>query len=153
VTPLRGLRVAVLAVAAGGALAAFYASTQFLRQLLRLASVGPVVFVAVLLSRSGTILLHKDTSPRRSARPGAAAVGHPPNVMIVFDEFPLMSLMDGNGGIDASRYPNFAQLASRSTWSRNATGVSGYTRTPSQRCSPAVTRTSSPPRSMASTWR
>ena len=128
-TGLRGLRLTVLAVAAGGALAAVYARAQFLRQLLRFASVGPVLFVAlfVLVSPSGAVLLHKDTSPRRSAQAGAAAVKHPPIVMIVFDEFPLMSLMDGKGGIDASRYPNFARLASRSTWYRNATGVSGYT--------------------------
>jgi hypothetical protein len=129
VTALRGLRLTVLAVAAGGALAAVYAKSQFLRQLLRFASVGPVLFVAlfVLASPSGAVLLHKDLSARRSAQAGAAAVKHPPIVMIVFDEFPLMSLMDGDGGIDASRYPNFARLARGSTWYRNATGVSGYT--------------------------
>jgi sulfatase-like protein len=129
VTALRGPRLAVLAVAAGGALAAAYAKSQSLRQLLRFASVGPVLFVAlfVLTSPSGAVLLHKDISSRRSAQAGAAAVKRPPIVMIVFDEFPLMSLMDGKGGIDASRYPNFARLASGSTWYRNATGASGYT--------------------------
>lgn len=128
-TPLRGLRLSVLAVAAGVVLAGVHASFRSFRQVLRVASVGPVVFVAlfVLASPSGTVLLHRDAKPTRSVQQLAAARRHPPIVMIVFDEFPLISLMDGKGSIDARRYPNFAALASRSTWYRNATGVSGYT--------------------------
>ena len=39
-----------------------------------------------------------------------------PVVFVVFDEFPVVSLLNAAGGIDASRYPNFARLASMSTW-------------------------------------
>ena len=126
--PLRGLPLAALALVVGVALAAVYTRTQFLRQMLRLASVGPALFVAlfVLVSPSGAVFLHKD-APVGSGRAGATAARHPPIVMILFDEFPLTSLMDGKGGIDARRYPNFAALANRSTWYRNATGVSAYT--------------------------
>ncbi|HEX2158194.1 MAG TPA: sulfatase-like hydrolase/transferase, partial [Actinomycetes bacterium] len=60
--------------------------------------------------------------------PVAAAPGtHPPVVMILFDEFPLSSLLNGKGQIDQRVYPNFAELAAGSTWYRNATGVAGYT--------------------------
>jgi hypothetical protein len=51
----------------------------------------------------------------------------PPLVMILFDEFPLSSLLDSKGQIDRRVYPNFAELAGQSTWYRNATGVAGYT--------------------------
>ena len=51
----------------------------------------------------------------------------PPIIMVVFDEFPLTSLLDENYQIDSVRYPNFAALAEQSTWFRNATTVSGDT--------------------------
>jgi hypothetical protein len=51
----------------------------------------------------------------------------PPVVMILFDEFPLRSLVDAKGRIDKRVYPNFAELARQSTWYRNATGVAGFT--------------------------
>lgn len=44
-----------------------------------------------------------------------------PIVLIVFDEFPLVSLMDYDQKIDSGRYPNFASLAQNSLWFRNAT--------------------------------
>jgi hypothetical protein len=54
---------------------------------------------------------------------GAAHAAHPPVVLIVFDEFPTTSLLGKDGRHDALRYPGFAQLASSSTWFRNATTV------------------------------
>ena len=43
--------------------------------------------------------------------------------MIVFDEFPTVSLLDSHGRIDRGRFPNFADLARHSTWYSNATTV------------------------------
>ena len=37
-------------------------------------------------------------------------------VMVVFDELPVISLMDGAGQINRSRFPNFARLAEITTW-------------------------------------
>ncbi len=51
----------------------------------------------------------------------------PPIVFVVFDEFPLNSLLDENYEIDADRYPNFSALAARSHWFRNTTTVSAET--------------------------
>jgi Sulfatase len=56
-----------------------------------------------------------------------AAADRPPLVIILFDEFPLGSLLDSRGRIDGRVYPNIAALAGTSTWYRNATGVAGYT--------------------------
>jgi hypothetical protein len=47
--------------------------------------------------------------------------------MVLFDEFPLSSLLDAKGRINKRVYPNFAALAGQSTWYRNATGVAGFT--------------------------
>ena len=44
----------------------------------------------------------------------------PPVVVLIFDEFPLDTLLRPDGSIDAERYPNFADLAKRSTWFPNA---------------------------------
>jgi Sulfatase len=44
-------------------------------------------------------------------------------VFVVFDEFPADDLLRPDGSIDAERFPNFARLASMSTWFPNATTV------------------------------
>jgi hypothetical protein len=47
----------------------------------------------------------------------------PDIVMIVFDDFPLTSLLDEDRQIDSVRYPNFHRLVKTSTWYRNATTI------------------------------
>ena len=44
-------------------------------------------------------------------------------IVVVFDEFPADDLLRPDGSIDAERFPNFARLASISTWFPNATTV------------------------------
>lgn len=51
----------------------------------------------------------------------------PPIVVVIFDQLPLISLLDADGRIDASLYPHFAELADGSTWFRNASAVAEYT--------------------------
>lgn len=46
-----------------------------------------------------------------------------PVVMVVFDEFPTISLLDADRRIDSIRYPNLHSLASESYWFRNATTI------------------------------
>ena len=46
---------------------------------------------------------------------------------IVFDEFPLYSLLSDDGTINAERYPGFAALAQESTWYRNNVAESNFT--------------------------
>ncbi|NQU04629.1 MAG: sulfatase-like hydrolase/transferase [Calditrichaeota bacterium] len=47
--------------------------------------------------------------------------------MVVFDEFPVTSLMDEHHQIDPIRYPHFASLARDAYWFRNATAVANNT--------------------------
>ena len=66
---------------------------------------------------------------RSPARPGGRpAAGRPPIVVVAFDELPLTSLLDTGGRVDPATYPSFAWLAGRSTWYRNATAVTQWTR-------------------------
>lgn len=50
-----------------------------------------------------------------------------PVVMLVLDEFPTITLMNEQGGIDGARFPNFARLAADAHWYRNATANAGFT--------------------------
>ena len=51
----------------------------------------------------------------------------PPIVLVIFDEFSSISLMDEHHQIDAQRYPNFAAFAEEATWFRNASTMSSWT--------------------------
>jgi Sulfatase len=51
-----------------------------------------------------------------------------PVVVMVFDEISLVTLLDSDATIDASLFPNLADLAGDGIWFRNATTVSDYTR-------------------------
>ena len=44
---------------------------------------------------------------------------HPTVVVVIFDEFPTDDLLTPDGEIDSLRFPNFAELASISTWFPN----------------------------------
>jgi hypothetical protein len=50
-----------------------------------------------------------------------------PVVFLLFDEFPVIDLMDAGEKIDAKRFPNFARLARTSVWFRNTTTLSAST--------------------------
>jgi hypothetical protein len=67
--------------------------------------------------------------PTSSAGESGAAIERPmPIAFVVFDEFPVTSLMAADGEIDHSLYPNFARLAREGTWFRNATTVHSQTK-------------------------
>lgn len=59
-----------------------------------------------------------------SAEGAAAPV---PVVVLVFDELPVISLMDRQGEIDGRLFPNFAAFQETSTWYRNASTVAELT--------------------------
>jgi hypothetical protein len=50
-----------------------------------------------------------------------------PIIMVVFDEFPLITLLDKDRNIDAARYPTFARLAREWNWYRWASTVAEST--------------------------
>ncbi|MFF0253322.1 sulfatase-like hydrolase/transferase [Micromonospora zamorensis] len=127
VTPLRGVPLLLVAVLAGAAGAAAHRRWRAPGRVLRLAAAGPVAFLALFLLASPTSAV---VLPRGDGGAAGTAQGtgvHPPVVMLILDELPLVSLLGADGRIDATRYLHFAELAGGSTWYRNATGVSGWT--------------------------
>ncbi len=121
-----------LAAALGAGAAALYARREGLRTFLTVLSPAPAVFLALflLVSPVSDLVLPQDDVRAAGVGGGTDA----PVVMVVFDEFSGGSLLDRRLRIDASRYPNFAELARRSTWYRNATTVDYQT----QRAVPAL---------------
>src|SRR3954462_2451328 len=80
-----------------------------------------------LVAIAGVIAFTGDGDDGASAAALVAPGGKPgavpkrPNVvMIIMDEFPGDSLLDGNRRIDPVRYPNVAALAGNATWFPNA---------------------------------
>jgi hypothetical protein len=126
-TGMRGVLLVAVAVLATAAVVYGYVRLDATRQLLRFAAVGPLVFVVLFTftSPSSAVVL----ADNRPSTGGEARVTgpHPPIVMIVLDEFAMLSLLDADGNVDAERFPNFARLAGDSTWYRNATATSGWT--------------------------
>lgn len=126
-TPIRGVLLVLLAAAVAAVAMVGYAQLDAARQLLRFAAVGPLVFVLLFtfVSPASAVVLGSDR-PSNAGVPEATGP-HPPIVLILFDEFAMLSLLDESGTIDASRFPNFARLAGDATWYRNATATSGWT--------------------------
>jgi hypothetical protein len=129
--PLRGATLAGLSMVAGAGGAVVYARSSAVRQWIRYLAPAPLVFTLLFVALSPAATLVLPHRPHQASAPStvspAPSKGQPPVVMVFLDEFPLMSVADHNGAIDARLFPNLARLASTSTWYRNATGVSGYT--------------------------
>jgi hypothetical protein len=128
-TDLRGPTLAAIASAGGLLGGALYASLAWPRLWLRFLTPAPLAFALlfVLVSPTSALVLPARAPSAPDPNEVAASDDRPPVVMILFDEFPLSSLLDGKGRIDRRVYPSFAALADESTWYRNATGVAGYT--------------------------
>ena len=121
--PTGGLPPAVpiaVAAIAGAALAAAYARSRAVESFLTVLIPAPLVFLLLFLFLSP---ISKLTLASEASAASAAASTKTPVVMLLLDELPLTSLLDGKGEIDARRYPNFARFAREATWFRNATGV------------------------------
>ena len=94
-----------------------------IRQWLRFLAVVPLVSASLfVLTTPAGRYARADSSMETVA--GATDV---PVVMVMFDEFPVASLLDGSGRVDAVRFPHFARLAGMSTWYRQATTESEVT--------------------------
>lgn len=94
------------------------------RTWLRILAIAPPVFALLFLTSSSV----SDIVFAGNVGAAHAAIEQPkPVVMLVMDEFPVKSLLDGNGQVDATLFPNFAELARHSTWYRNTTTVAPNT--------------------------
>ncbi len=113
-------------VVAGAVSALVVLRVAVVRLFLRYLAFAPVAFVILFLFFSPVTTVVFRDEPTEAAD---VQIGRPDRVvMVVMDEFPLESLLDGTGAIDAELYPNFARLAAGSTWYRNDSTVAPFTR-------------------------
>ena len=108
-----GWLLVAIAAAVGLLAAVIYAAVPAARLVLTVLGPVPLLFVGLFLFHSDVTRLLGSTTPAATA---AEAAPRAPAVLVVFDEFPLNSLLDTRGRIDAVRFPNFARLAAGSTW-------------------------------------
>ncbi len=119
--PILGLGLAI-----GGVLAVLVFRFSLVRQWLRFLAVAPLLFAGLFVFASPATAVIAGRDPAVAV----VSVRQPHRiVMVVMDEFPLESLLDGSGHIDATLFPNFGALAAHSTWYRNSTTVSPFTET------------------------
>jgi hypothetical protein len=104
---------------------------------LRFHAVRLFVGFSIVLPLVGLLMFARGLPPltgeAHAAPPVTVASPHPV-VVLLFDEFPVRSLMTPAGTIDDVRYPNFARLAREGNWFPNATTVHDST----QGASPAI---------------
>ena len=113
--------VMALGLLLGGGLAAAYALWKPFRSSLTLLSATVLIFPLLFLFGSPAAGLWRVVPEKIE---DVQVNKKTPVVMVVFDELPLLSLLNSRGEIDSGRFPNFARLAGNSTWFPNATAVS-----------------------------
>lgn len=82
-------------------------------------AVANVAFVAIFLFSSPASKLVSGAGPGDVGQVSVPELAGPV-VVIVLDEFPAATIMRSDGTVNGDRYPGFAELASVSTWYRNA---------------------------------
>ncbi len=116
----------LLGVPIGAAFWVAFARWSGARAIYRIAAVGPLVFAALFLVVSPTSQLI--FSAGAIDRPAGVDVANPvPLVVVLFDEFPVATLMNPEGEIPEALYPSFARLTREGIWFRNAVGVEQQT--------------------------
>lgn len=112
-----------LALASVGVYA--YARFRFPRAFMDILTPAPIVILLLFVFFSPA---SKVIFPTSEPDPIEIEIENPsPVFFIVFDEFPLATLLETPTEIDSSRYPNFSDLASQSTWYPNASAAAAYT--------------------------
>lgn len=84
--------------------------------------------LAVAVLGSAVIALQPVLLESNGPKSGAVVGNKKVTVLqVIFDEFPLYSLLGPDGHINAARFPGFAELAHGSTWYRNSVAESNFT--------------------------
>lgn len=120
---------APLAGAGAGAVAGVAATVAVARtpatwSVARWGAAVPVVALVLFLVGPVSAVLWRSPAVVGPATPAARPV---PVVVLVLDELPTASLLDGPVSIDAERFPNISAFAEDAVWYRNATTVTDRT--------------------------
>lgn len=125
ITVLPAFIVVIIAVFGGVVCAMLYLRSHELRKHFSWIAMVAVIFPAVfLLLKPISYMVFPANVSYNLPSTTERVRDFPPIVWIVFDELPLISLMDQEEQIDEAHYPNFSKLSKNSTWFKNATTVS-----------------------------
>lgn len=102
-----------------------YAASRFMRSMSDILVIAPPVIVISFLFFSEASELTTST-PEVKAKEITAS-NPAPVVMVIFDEFPVGSLMTPAGDLNHRRFPNFSQLERKGTWYKNTATDASYT--------------------------
>ncbi len=114
-----GIACLILSTVAAGLATAVYTRIDLVRSFVSVLSIAALVSASIFAA-SPTVRPLLQGAGLRDLSVVSAAAASPDIVVIVFDELPLVSLLDERREIDAVRYPGFGRLAKTSTWYRNA---------------------------------
>ncbi|MBN8866157.1 MAG: sulfatase-like hydrolase/transferase [Solirubrobacterales bacterium] len=97
----------------------------FIRNLMDILIVAPLVILALFLFASDTtkVIFPGDSDFKVAADSGDDT----PIVLMIFDELGTADLMTNDRQIDGQRFPNFARLAGSSTWYKNQSTTAFFT--------------------------
>lgn len=100
-----------------------------IRKFISFLSVSTIIFLGLFLIQNKLVVNNFNSQFHNEIKEDIK-INHPsPVVFIVFDEFSLNSILDKNGNIDRTLFPNFASLLDNFTWYKNATTVADSTTT------------------------
>jgi Sulfatase len=119
-----GVGLLVAAGIAGAALTACYLLFSPVRTFLTVLTPAPLVFTALFLFHSPVEKLLAEETETATA---AAVVARTPVVLVVFDEFGTVPILDARGRVDTKRFPSFGSLAEDATFYRDTTTVHAWT--------------------------
>jgi hypothetical protein len=121
---ISGVAALVVAAAVGVLGALLYRRSAPVGSFLTVLAPVPFIFLALFLFDSDASKLVFVKHPHVAEQRIHSTT---PVVLVVFDEFDPIALMNRDEGVDAARYPNFAALARQSTWYHSATTVQWLT--------------------------
>ncbi|MCB8914336.1 MAG: sulfatase-like hydrolase/transferase [Thermoleophilales bacterium] len=121
----RSLVILVVSLGAGAFLAWMVFRYVFVKNLMDILIIAPIVILAMFVFNSKTTeLIFPDEGHFEVATDSG---NNTPVVLMIYDELGTSNLMTSKGRIDAGRYPNFARLAASSTWYKNETTTAFFT--------------------------
>jgi hypothetical protein len=122
--PLLPGLIQAIALAMGATTPFVFQRLEAARMLFRYLSPAPLLvpLLFVFSTPTGGTVTDREVAAQQANPPNPVTV-----VMVVLDEFPVVSLIDPDGNLRADRYPNFARLAEDGTWFRNAVTIEQQT--------------------------
>jgi len=125
---VNGILVICISVLIGLIFSYLYFRKSGLRSFITLLSPAFFIFPALFIINADiSKILFPSKSFNGSSSPASSMAREIPIVMVIFDELPLISLLNDSQQIDKIRFPGFGSLSENSNWYKNASCLSSWT--------------------------